>query len=637
MSRIKHQLFHQSIESCDDHPDNPRHQSGFDPGRRQFVVSSLALALAGCFGRVNCSQSPSFGFGCVAVQSDPFFDSVTVPYGYTAKPLLSWGDQVMPGAPAWHDDASNSWQEQLLQAGQNHDGMHFFPFPEAPNHSGLLVLNHEYINPTLHPNGFTETTDAAGRRQRPLEEVRKEQAAHGLSIIELRRDGLGQWQTRPGRYSRRITALTPMQISGPAAGHPGMMTEDDPSGLEVLGTINNCAMGFTPWGTYLTCEENWKHYFVNRNAGDYDQRTSHYRYGVTQGQSSQYFAWESVDERFNATPLNGRPHQGFVNEPSRFGWVVEIDPFDPDSTPVKRTAMGRLIRECATLSIADNGTMAFYSGDDTRGEYIYKFVPESRWNGGDASQNRDTLDHGTLYVARFNDDGSGEWLPLVHDENGLNAGNGFADQATVLINARAAADHMGATTMDRPEWVACHRGHPWVYAALTKNMERGSDEDQPVNAANPRAMNRYGHIIRWREANEDPAATHFEWELFALAGETSRNFQNEPVDTFACPDTLAFGPNGKLWIGTDFNDESANYQAMGTNQLLCADPDTGDIQRFLVGPWGAEITGATFSPDGTTMWVNVQHPGGHYPGNSGERPRSTTLTIQKNDGGMIGS
>ncbi|EDY87027.1 Tat pathway signal sequence domain protein [gamma proteobacterium HTCC5015] len=649
MSRAhQHRQFHDSIDEADDSPDHVCHVP--DLGRRGFVVGGLSLALAACFGgRANdvidrpelalkTQASPSLlGFESVGVMHDPLFDGVKVARGYRVRPLFSWGDAVLDGAAPWRGDASNDWREQLKQAGQNHDGMHFFPFEHSPNQAGLLVVNHEYINPTLHPNGFTETLDARGRRQRPLNEVRKEQAAHGLSIIEIQKDARQEWRTTIGPYNRRLTAMTPMQLSGPAAGSDPLKTASDPTGRQVLGTINNCAMGVTPWGTYLICEENWKNYFVNRDAEDYARRLAHHRYGITQGQSSRYYAWESVDERFNATPQRNRDFGGYVNEPNRFGWVVEVDPFDPASTPMKRTAMGRLVRECASLSLHPDGSMAFYSGDDTRGEYIYKFVPKQRWQGGEQGRYRNALDEGTLYVARFNDDGSGQWLPLVHGQRGLTADNGFEDQASVLIHARSAADRLGATTMDRPEWVAAYAGHPWVYATLTNNKERGVDSKQPVNAANSRRENHYGQIIRWRERGEHPAATEFEWEIFAMAHKSHAQVGDAQVDTFACPDALAFDHQGRLWIGTDFGDEESLYDAMGTNQLLCCDPNSGEVKRFLVGPWGSEITGLTFSPDNTTLWVNVQHPGGHYPAVAGGRPRSTTLAIQKEDGGPVGS
>jgi hypothetical protein len=407
-------------------------------------------------------------------------------------------------------------------------------------------------------------------------------------------------------------------------------------------------MGVTPWGTYLACEENWHNYFVNRDAQDWEARVAHRRYGLANGERSKYYAWESADPRFDATPDAALPHAGQVNEPNRFGWVVEIDPFDPHSRPVKRTAFGRFCRECAVLALGDDGRMAFYSGDDAKGEYVYKFVPAGRFDAADPQANRDLLDAGTLYVARFDAGGTGHWLALVHGENGLTAENGFASQAEVLVNARAAADHVGATPMDRPEWVAVHPRTREVYVSLTNNDARG--EAQPVDAANPRPHNLHGQILRWNEQGGDPTATEFRWELFLLAGERSgtrdRDGETVPVnlvgnihgDLFSSPDGLAFDGAGRLWIQTDYGDDEPAMRAMGCNQLLCADPESREVRRFLVGPRGCEITGITWTPDYRALWINVQHPALSYPASDGRsRPRSTTVLVTRDDGGVIGA
>ena len=274
-----------------------------------------------------------------------------------------------------------------------------------------------------------------------------------------------------------------------------------------------------PWGTYLICEENWHNYFVNHDPQDLAARVSHQRYGIAGSGLSKLYGWETADPRFDATPQADQPHGGYVNEPHRFGWVVEVDPFAPDSVPVKRTAFGRYCRECSVLSLGEDGRMAFYSGDDTKGEYVYKFVPNGRFVAGADADNRRLLDEGTLYVARFDADGSGEWLALVHGEHGLTAENGFPGQAEVLLNARAAADRAGATPMDRPEWVAVHPHSREVYVTLTNNDGRGAK--QPLDRANPRPNNLHGQILRWQEDGGDPTATRFEWEVFLLAGERS--------------------------------------------------------------------------------------------------------------------
>ena len=482
-----------------------------------------------------------------------------------------------------------------------------------------------------------------------LTEVRKEQAAHGVSVIEVKKGAAGQWQrVMDSPYNRRISMLTPMRIAGPLAGHALMKTASDPAGLEVLGTLNNCATGVTPWGTFLTCEENWPNYFINRDKADFEARVSHKRYGLAKEGTSKNYAWETADPRFDATPYADQPHGGHVNEPHRFGWVVEIDPFDPQAQPIKRTAFGRFSRECAALSLGKDGRMAFYSGDDAKGEYIYKFVPAGRFDAADPKAARNLLDEGTLYVARLNDDGSGQWLALVHGQNGLTAENGFASQEEVLLNARAAADRAGATPMDRPEWAAVHPTTGEVYVTLTNNDGRG--DKQPTDKANPRPHNLHGQILRFNEQGADPTATAFAWELFLLAGEArgAKDKDGKPVpanltgtingDLFSSPDGLAFDAAGRLWIQTDYDDIEPAMHNMGCNQLLCADPATREVRRFLVGPRGCEITGLAWSPDGKAMWANIQHPGLSFPASDGKtRPRSTTLLITRNDGGVIGS
>lgn len=652
------QDFHDRLAAFDDQAINP---SGnvpmselIDASRRRLLKNSLVLGAVGFLGgglfpgrSLFAADAPVpsglLGFKGVVVQQDPKFDRVIVAEGYTARPFFSWGDAVVTGSPAWKGDASEDWKAQELQAGDNHDGMHYFPFPDATDSHGLLVINHEYINPTLHTKGQTFEDRPDGSRGRPEGEVRKEIAAHGLSVIEVKKDASGQWQrVEASSYNRRITGSSPLELSGPLAGHDVLRTASDPDAKQVLGTLNNCSMGVTPWGTYLACEENWHQYFVNRDKADYAKRVSHKRYGLSNGQFSNYYAWEAVDERFDATPKADQPHGGHVNEPNRFGWVVEIDPFDPGSTPKKRTAVGRFCRECSTLSLGADNRMAFYYGDDTKGEYIYKFVPVGKFNSDDRAANRDLLDEGTLYVARFSADGSGQWLPLVHGQNGLTAENGFASQAEVLVNARAAADLLGATPMDRPEWVAVQQTTREVYVSLTNNDARG--KKQPLDKANPRKENLHGQILRWNEAGGDPTATTFQWEIFLLAGEHKGSTAPENLigtingDIFSSPDGLYFDTAGRLWIETDYDDAEAPMQAMGCNQLLCADPHSREVRRFLVGPRGCELTGITQSPDGRTMWVNIQHPGISFPASDGKSiPRSTTLVITKDDGGVIGT
>ena len=357
-------------------------------------------------------------------------------------------------------------------------------------------MNHEYLDEgLLFPDGQKTWT---------AEKVLKAQHAVGVSVIEVeQRDGA--WRViMPSRHARRITARTPCRLSGPAAGHALVRTAADPAGRLVLGTYNGCAHGWTPWGTYLTCEENWHFHFVNRGTISADQR----RYRITA--AGRRYRWEEFDERFDA---GAHP-----NEPNRFGWVVEIDPRDPQAAPIKRTALGRMAHEGAACSVGPDGRLAFYMADDWEFEYVYKFVTARAWDPARREANRDLLDEGVLYAARFNPDGSGDWLPLVHGQGPLTAANGFADQGAVLVRTRQAADALGATRMDRPEWIVPHPVTREVYCACTGNTARGRDGNEGPNPANPRAPNPFGHLLRWRDDGGDPAATRFRWDVFVQAG-----------------------------------------------------------------------------------------------------------------------
>jgi secreted PhoX family phosphatase len=567
------------------------------------------------------------GFSSVPASYD---DEVHVPSGYTAEVFYAWGDPISNG-PEWKPDASATAFDQAHQAGMHHDGMHYFPLGED---WGLLAVNHEYTDEgILHTDG-TETWTA--------EKVAKSQAAHGVSIIELKKID-GAWTiVRPSSFARRITANTPMKISGPAAGDGLMQTAADPTGTEVLGTANNCSSGYTPWGTYLTCEENWNGYFSH----DGDISDLEDRYGLFPGGFG--YRWHEFDTRFSVAD--------HPNEPNRFGWIVEIDPFNAWSTPVKRTALGRIKHEGAAVTVANNGKVVIYSGDDERFDYVYKFVSAAAYDPDSRVNNRDILDGGTLYVARFNEDGSGSWLPLVYGQNGLTSANGFNSQAEVLIYARAAADTVGATPMDRPEWVTVHPDTQEVYMTLTNNTRRTEDD---LDAANPRPDNSFGHIIRWRESGGDSSGTAFDWDIFILAGDPGLGDPNLAGningDLFACPDGIWIDDNGLLWIETDISSTSVgsgDYVNVGNNAMLAADTATGQVKRFLTGVPGCEITGITMTPDGKTMFANIQHPGegsgnldpedalvnSTFPdGPDGVRPRSATLIITKDDGGVIGT
>jgi len=578
--------------------------------------------------------------GFKPIPTADLLDEVVVPDGYHAEVFYRWGDPISDG-PAFNMDASNNAADQLQQAGMHHDAIQYFPLPKGSNNSdhGLLVMNHEYLDlDIIHPDGShnisPETYNA--------DKVAKEQNAHGVSLIEvINRDG--QWQiVRPSNYARRLTANTEMQISGPAAGHGLLKTSADPEGKKVLGTFNNCANGKTPWGTYLTCEENFYYYFAGSKQPE-DTATDHHRQRYKLGFS--YYGWQQFDKRFD---LDAEP-----NEPNRFGWVVEFDPYDPQSMPVKRTALGRFAHENVAHKVSQDGRVAFYSGDDSKFEYIYKFITRASWDGTLGAQHGQLLDDGILHVARFESDGSARWLPLVFGDNGLTPENGFADQGEVLIHARAAADIVGATKMDRPEWITVHPESGEVFVSLTNNSERGTDGKAAKDAANPRNQNSFGHIIKFSET--DATATEFNWQVFVLGGEGEG-------EKFACPDGLHIDDRGVLWIQTDVSSSVMNdgpFKAFGNNQMLAADPATGEIRRFLTGPVGCEVTGVIMTPDMKTMWANIQHPGempsvledrgikkspanpnaasnwpDHLPNG---RPRSATVLITRNDGGVIGT
>lgn len=617
----------------------------------------LAIGLTACNDATNkaTSGTAKLGFRGINISED---DQVHVPKGYTARVFYAWGDPISDG-PDFLQDASNTASDQLQQAGMHHDGMQFFSLPlgsENKDH-GLLVMNHEYIDPTLlHNDGGYGDSPA----DYTLEKANKELAAHGVSVIEIKQVG-NNWEViRPSGLARRITMHTEMIVSGPAAGSDWMKTTAEPTGLLATGTMNNCACGCTPWGTYLTCEENFHGYFSGYGATAPGAKSTENlaRYGIKSSSNSRY-GWEHHYDRFD-TSLQ-------PNEPNRFGWVVEIDPFDPNHRPIKRTALGRIRHENAPHTVAENGQVVIYMGDDAKHEYIYKFVTADIYNPNDRAANRDLLDRGILYVAKFNADNSGEWLALVHGENGLTPDNGFSDQADVLVRTRAAADQVGGTKMDRPEWIAIHPDSGEVYCTLTNNSNRTDDAtEKAVDAANPRADNKHGHIIRWREQDADATATAFDWDIFVFAGDpksTQPNLQgNITGDIFSSPDGLKFDSRGVLWIQTDVSGSKQNkgeFTAFGNNQMLACDPVNGEMRRFLTGPVGQEITGLVHTADMKTMFVNIQHPG-DVPGGMRDtgikktpsnptaasrwpdgiragRPRSATVIISKDDGGIIGS
>ncbi|HEV7439030.1 MAG TPA: PhoX family phosphatase [Methylobacterium sp.] len=535
----------------------------------------------------------AFDFSEIAAGSD---ETHHVAEGYDADILLRWGDPLFPDAPAL-DPATQSAGTQARQFGYNNDFVGYVPIDGSSEH-GLLVVNHEYTNAELMFPGL----GMRGRKNGPLPlspaQIAVEMAAHGGSVVEIRREN-GRWRPVLGSpYTRRITAETPMAITGPAAGHPRLRTAEDPTGRQVRGMINNCSGGVTPWGTWLSGEENFHYYFQGNLPEGHPEARNAKRYGL----GAPQYGWGGVHERFD---LAKEPQ-----EPNRFGWVVEIDPFDPGSVPKKRTALGRVKHEGAAGIVAGDGRYVVYLGDDERFDYVYKFVTAGRVDPVNRAANRDLLDSGTLYVARYDADGTGTWLPLVHGENGLDAAAGFASQADVLIETRRAADRLGATRMDRPEDIEANPLTNRVYVMLTNNGKRSADQ---VDAANPRPNNAFGHIIEMMPDGADHAATGFRWEVLVRCGSPAAGatFSAETTQDgwFGMPDNCTVDGRGRLWIATDGNSRKATGRTDGIWALETEGPRRGTARHFFRVPVGAEMCGPCFTPDDQTFFVAVQHPG----------------------------
>jgi uncharacterized protein len=551
---------------------------------------------------------PTFDFKEVSAGID---ERHHIAEGYDADILIRWGDPIFADAAPFDPQAQTA-DKQRRQFGYNNDFLGYFPLDGS--NRGLLAVNHEYTAEELmfpglgkqdeqtvpDPNDPKKKIDVSfAKMTREIAEV--EMAAHGGSVIEIERQN-GKWSVVPNsRYARRITAETEMEITGPAAGHVLMQTAADPAGRRVKGMLNNCAGGVTPWGTWVTCEENINYYFWGKLADSHPQARTYKRYGVPVGR----YNWATWHDRFD---INKEP-----NEPNRFGWVVEIDPFDPASVPKKRTALGRFKHEGAAGITNKDGRYVIYSGDDERFDYVYKFVSRDTVNPNDRAANMNLLAEGTLYVARYAADGTGEWLPLVHGHGPLTEANGFKDQGEVLIHARLAADRLGATKMDRPEDVEVNPRTNKVYAMLTNNNRRTA---QQVDAVNPRADNRFGHIVEMTPDNLDHASTRFTWEIMLKCGDPSiadvgATFSSATSKDgwFGMPDNCAFDSMGRLWITTDGNSGITTRRNDGVWAVETEGPLRGTSKHFFRCPVGAEMCGPVFTPDDETMFVAVQHPG----------------------------
>lgn len=632
-------------------------------------------------------------------------DQVTVAEGYQVSILHALGDPMQYGDESWKDDGSETAESYDRRIGDGHDGMYYFglsddgKFDASRSDRGLLCVNHEYVVAPygLHPAGSTREDG-----KRPAEEVEKEIRAHGASVVEVKRTAGSNdmVMVRGSKYNRRITSATPMDFGGPAKGNAKLVNKLSPDGTEAFGMNNNCACGYTPWGTYLTCEENYLN-VIGRAAGDDAHRSASEivalkRYGLPEGRKNPY-GWDTPEgeeyKRWNPHVAAATPAEDYRNVFNTFGWVVEIDPFQPDSKPVKRTALGRFNHEGAWPAPAVAGEpIVIYSGDDARNEYVYKFVSDAKWdpndvNGGTAAGAK-YLDKGTLYVAKFNDDGSGEWLELSYGKHGIDENNEmypFADQADVVMHPRLAADSRGATKMDRPEWGGVNPLNHEVYMTMTNNSQRDGTK-MPLDAANPRLKNQNGHIVRWKEEGGQ-AGTTFQWDVYLFGarvdGTQSENLSGLTDDNdFSSPDGLYFDQRngdagGLLWIQTDDGAYTDVTNCMmlaalpgqvgdgerlttrdGQATIMGAKPTEANVRRFLVGPFDCEITGVVVTPDGKTLFFNVQHPGedkadfatntftSYWPGNQApasdaahhghKRPRSATVVVTRKDGGTIG-
>lgn len=595
---------------------------GFLGNTIAFGATAFVAGLGGTLASRPARAAPSWlAFDPVPTSTA---DTVSVPEGFSWQVVLRWGDPLWSKGRAFDQASRGDAASQNLSFGDNTDGMDLF---EADGRS-VLAVNNEYTNRKIaygnRESGKPENAD----------DVNKGKAAHGVSVFEVAEKD-GAWGVvADSPFNRRITADTPMEITGPARGHEWMKTAADPAGITSLGTWNNCGNGRTPWGTYLACEENFNGYFSSSDP-DYKPSAAMSRYGL--GLKDWGYAWATADERFD---ISKHPNEG-----NRAGYVVEIDPLDPSSTPKKRTALGRFKHENAELVINADNSVVVYMGDDERGEFMYRFIADGKYDP--AGDNRDLLENGRLYAAVFRDDGSGTWAELTP------ASSGLASQAEVCIHARIAASAVGATTMDRPEWVAAHPERAEVYCALTNNKNRGKKPNRggdatPVGGPNPREGNLFGQIVRLRPAGGDHTADAFAWDLYVMAGnpavhsDANAGSKNVTADNmFNSPDGLKFDARGGLWIQTDGNYSNAkDFAGQGNNQMLLGDPASGEIRRFLVGPKECEVTGLTWSPDRKTMFVGIQHPGergdSHFPDGGDSVPRSAIVAIRREDGGPMG-
>jgi uncharacterized protein len=600
-----------------------REIAGRQLSRRALLVGSGAIAATAALPTVidspTAAAAPRRNRGDGALAFSPIaavpqtVDDLTVPAGYQWTPILRWGDPLFAESPRF-DPTRPDADAQRLQFGYNNDYLDIL-VTDRRGRSALLCCNHEYTNREIM---FPPTASAAEER----EVLKATMAAHGFSVVELRRAGKGRrWRyVRDGDTNRRITAYTPFALTGPAAGSDLVKTAADPTGRRVLGTINNCSGGTTPWGTILSGEENFHNYFLADGTAPEQAR-----YGLTETEAPSSFGWEAIDPRFDARSAADGTPSGYVNEPNRFGYIIEIDPHDPTSTPRKHTGMGRFKHEGANVRVDRNGTVVAYMGDDERFDYLYKFVAKRKYRPGRSAavrrHNKQILTSGDLYVARFSGTmrpdgdnlGRGAWIPLIL--NGRSMVPGMTD-AEVCVYTRLAADIVKATPMDRPEDVQPNLKTGKVYVACTNNTDRGKPGKPGADAPNPRAPNKDGHVIELAEHRNLADATTFAWNIFMLCGDpadpavqTYFAGWDGPVSPIACPDNVAFDSTGNnLWVATDGQPGAINY-VDGLFRVPLQGDERGHVEQFLAVPREAETCGPVIHDRDGSVFVAVQHPG----------------------------
>jgi len=597
--------------------------------RRGLLKSVLAVgsvATLGSFAALTPEEAAAAAdrFAFTPIDANTL-DTITVPQGYSSQIVVRWGDPLWTSGAEFDHGTRGDASSQETSFGDNIDGMEVF----AHGDKTLLVVNNEYTNRKIIWGNREEGKAASD------DDILKGKMAHGLTVAEIAQDDSGAWAiVKDSPYNRRVTPDTPMEMTGPAAGHALLKTSADPAGTTPHGTYNNCGNGMTPWGTYLACEENFNGYF---SAASEEHKVSAElkRYGVSANDWG--YGWAKIDPRFDVS-VN-------PNEPNRHGYIVEIDPRDPESAPKKRSALGRFKHENAEVVVNSDGRIVVYMGDDERGEFLYRYVSNGFYAPG--AETDSLLEDGKLYVAKFHDTGAGEWLELTPESAGM------ASMAEVCIHSRIAASAVGATTMDRPEWVAANPKAPEVYCALTNNKNRGIKPNAggdltPAGGPNPRDENLYGQIVRWKPNGGDHTNNGFAWDLYVMAGNPKIHSDAyggsdnvSEANMFNSPDGIKFDSNGILWIQTDGNYTNIEeFEGHGNNQMLAGDPSTGEIRRFLVGPNECEVTGLTWSPDKRTMFIGIQHPGekgnSHWPEGGESVPRSAVIAVTRDDGGIVG-